>query len=116
MEAIQDQLLTKRMDTMRQELVKSGWPEDVLTDEALSARILLHQGNTQAALTAMVNERSSLLKGFVQANTAKPGELELPNGTPPVPGRREAQDSWGKARAGATQRLRMANRAEAQQQ
>jgi hypothetical protein len=117
-EAIQDQLLEKRMSNMREELQKAGWPEELLTDEALTAQIMAHRGNIASATKSMVDQRSGILKSFTENRQPEGDELELPNGAPPVPGERSSvrdkNDPWAGARGKATQRLRQANRARAQ--
>jgi hypothetical protein len=118
-ELVQDRLLDQQLTQMKSSLKEAGWPEDLLTDEELYSRLIVAGGNVESALSGMVNVRSGLLKGFTEQNQGQPGDLNMPNGAPPVPAPQRpsgrGNDSWGKARTGATQRLARANQAAAQQ-
>lgn len=119
-ELIQDRLLDQQLNQMKSSLKEAGWPEDLLTDEELYARLITAGGDVNHALSGMVNVRTGLLRGYTEQNqNGRPGALNMPDGAPPTPptntpsGR--GNDSWGKARVAATQRLARANQADAQQ-
>jgi hypothetical protein len=108
-EMMQDQLLDRRMSAMREELKGAGWPEDILTDQALTARIVTHRGNIAEATQAMVQERVGLLKGVTDTRQGDE-DLDLTN-VPPTPQQRQKPgNSWDRANDRATQRLRQNNR------
>lgn len=119
-ESVQDALLDRQLQVMKKAVVDAGWPEDLLNDQELYARLITHGGNAQAAIKSMVDVRGGLLKGFTETNTAQPGELNMPGGAPPAPPQetvrgRDANDPWKKASRNATSRLRRENQAAAQQ-
>jgi hypothetical protein len=113
-EQIQDQLLDRRMTNMKEELKKAGYPEEALSDEALTAQILVHRGNIEAATKSLVDQRAAILKGFTKGTDE---DLDLPNGLPEsnlVPEPQERDGSWGVARNKAHARLRRENASAAQ--
>lgn len=113
-ETVQDRLLQSRLTSMKDALTQSGWPEEAVTDELLTAQLIMNQGNVEAATKALIDQRSSLLKGFVAANTEPDDlEVELP-GTQQPDRVRRPDDPFEKARGGAKGFLRRQNRAEAQ--
>lgn len=116
---VQDRLLETQKGKMKAHLVKAGYPEDLLTDQKLIASIIAHRGQVSSATQSMIDERSALLKGFVQQKTEPSAELEVRNGGPQSPAQprvssRDANDPFAKARERATSRLRRSNSAEAQ--
>lgn len=113
-EQIQNQFFDRQLGKMREELVKAGIPEDILTEEALTARVIVHKGNVASATKSFVDERAAILKGFTK--NKEPDDLELPNGVPDHEREepRERDGSWGVARNKASARLRRENRAAAQ--
>lgn len=118
-ERVQDQLLDKRMTSMREQLTKAGYPEEVLTEEALTASLIANRGNIEAATKQLIDTRSGILKGFTQTRTEENDDLD-PLGGPPTTPRsqmksRDKGDPWAKARSGATTQLRRENRATAQE-
>jgi hypothetical protein len=119
--AVQDQLYERRLNQMRETLKKAGYPEELLTNEDLTARILVAKGNIQAATQRMVEQRTALLRGSPAVQRATGGQPQtganMPSGAPPAPPREKTthrDGSWGKAREGATARLRRENIAAAQ--
>lgn len=113
-EQIQDRVLETRMTQMREALTKSGWPEELLTDQDLTARVIAHRGDFQAATKSMIDQRSALLKGFTQERNTTPPPTDLPNGAPPTTPRdegsyRDRGDSFKAATRTAQARLQRAN-------
>lgn len=113
-EQIQDRILEQRMGQMREALTKSGWPEDQLSDEYLTAQVITHRGDFQAATKSMMDQRSALLKGFAEQRNTPPPPTDLPNGAPPTTPRNEGSyrdrgDSWKSATKTASARLQRAN-------
>lgn len=114
--AIEDQVLTRRLGQMRETLTKSGWPEDLLTDENLGAQVIMYRGDYAKATKALLDQRAALLKGItdprLNPNNPNPG-TQLPNGAPPsrdrqVP-RRDENDPWKKGTRNAEARLSRMN-------
>lgn len=118
-ETVQDRMLDNQLTAMKKALTEAGWPEDLLGEQELYARLITHGGNAQAAIKSMVDVRGGLLKGFTEGNQQRqqPAELNMPNGAPPAPPRPSGrgQDSWGKATRNAQSRLTRENQATAQQ-
>lgn len=113
-EQIQDRVLETRMGQMREALTKGGWPEELITDDALTAQVIAHRGDFQAATKAMLDQRSALLKGFASSRNTTPPPTDLPNGPPPTTPRdelpyRDRGDSWKGATQQAKARLQRAN-------
>lgn len=118
---VQDQLYERRMGQMREAVKKTGYPEELLTDEKLTATILVHKGDMKAATQSLVDERTALLRGSPSVQRATGGQPQsgatMPNGAPPTPPRvkpNHRDGTWGKARETATARLRRENIAAAQ--
>lgn len=113
-EAAQNRLLQQQFGTMRETLKNGGFPDDALTDEALRSALITANGNVQAAIKFLTDQRSAILKSFT--NSSGPEDLDLPNGAPPTPPKptREPRDGFEAARAGATNYLKRQNRAAAQ--
>ena len=113
-EQIQDRVLEQRMTQMREALTKSGWPEELLSDEMLTGQVITYRGDFQAATKAMIDQRSALLKGFAGQRNVTPPPTELPNGAPPTKSRdegsyRDRNDPWKGATRTAAARLQRAN-------
>jgi len=116
-ERVQDQLFQNQLSKMRGDLEKSGWPQDLVPDDTeLTARLLVHNGDADLAVKAMVDTRSGLLRGAMPTPpTGEQPPVTMPEGPPPTtPKPKEPKDSWGKARQSATARLRRSNSAAAQ--
>lgn len=117
---MQDRLFERRLTAMRETLKKSGYPDELLSDENLTARILVAKGNVQQATQGMIDERTALLRGSPAVQRATGGTQQptnMPKGAPPAPPRQKPQHrdgSWGVARDRATARLRRENIAAAQ--
>lgn len=116
---IQDRLLESQKGKMKETLVKAGYPEGLLTNELLISSLIAHRGVPSAAVQTLMAQRNEILKGYTNANTKPPDELNVRGGGPqtpaePKPSGRDAGDPFGKARMTATSRLRRANRGEAQ--
>lgn len=113
-EKIQDQVLERRLTQMREALTKSGWPEELLSDEYLTAQVITARGDYQAATRSLMDQRSALLKGFVAQRQTDPPPTEMPNGAPGSPPRdelsyRDRNDPWKSATKTATARMQRAN-------
>jgi len=119
-EAVQERILDNQLAAMKKAVTDAGWPEDLISDQDLYARLITHGGNAQAAIKSMVDIRGGLLKGFTEGHQQRqqPGDPNLPNGAPPTPptpkpsGR--GQDAWGRATQNAHSRLARENQAAAQ--
>lgn len=118
-DAVSDRLLENQLATMKKAVVDAGWPEDLINDQELYSRLIVHGGNVQSAIKSMVDVRGGLLKGYTDNQQRnQPGDLNMPNGAPPAPPQKPSgrgQDSWGKATRNATSRLARENQAAAQQ-
>lgn len=125
----QDQLLTQSLTGMKDQLKAAGFPEEIfgneegqISDQYLTGQIVAHRGDVSTAVQSINTLRNGILKGFAGGPTPKPGqgELNMPNGAPPTPGKAEASarnkgDGFSEARAGAENFLRQAQNASAQQ-
>lgn len=112
-QTVQDRAFEIRIGQMRDALKKSGWPEELLTDQALTAEVLVHRGNFGQAAKALIDRRTALLKSATARPEPEPAEM--PHGAPPSPSRRETPgtkpgDPWAGARKSAESRLARANR------
>lgn len=87
--AIQDQFYDRRMTQMREALTKGGWPEELLDEKVLGGLVITHRGNFQQATQALLDQRTSLLKGLAdqRLNPNDPSNprnpTNTPNGVPP---------------------------------
>lgn len=111
--AIQDQFYNGRMTQMKDALKKGGWPEELLTDENLGAHVITHRGNFQTATQALLDQRTSLLKGIRDPNLNPNQPTTLPNGAPQsrtreVP-RRDRSDPFKQGTRNAEARLKRLN-------
>jgi hypothetical protein len=111
---VQDAVFDRQLSRMRDTLKKVGWPEERLTQQALTARVLVHGGRFDQATQAMVDERNDLLKGWTQSRTEQqPGPTDMPNGAPPTPDRnvrtRDSRDPFKTGTRNAAARLARAN-------
>lgn len=117
-QAAQERALQAQLGNMRETLKAQGFPETAATDESLQAAIVIARGNVQQAVKNLLDQRTALLQGFVQANqTNQPGQLQTPNGVPTPnvkPAPRNSNDPWAEADAGAANFLRKQNAASAQ--
>lgn len=118
--AVQDIVLDRRMAQMRDALKQAGYPEDLLTDDEMHARIIAYRGDFQAATKSFLDHRAGILKGFTDQRNNGPKPLEMNNGTPPVAPReevrgRDAGDPFARARPKAMSRIRRENRTTAQE-
>jgi hypothetical protein len=122
----QDQLLTQSLTGMKDQLKAAGFPEEIfgneegqISDQYLTGQIVAHRGDVNTAVQSINTLRNGILKGFAGGPTPKPGqgELTMPNGAPPTPGRKDTNtgDGFKDARAGAENFLRQAQQASAQQ-
>jgi hypothetical protein len=112
--AIQDQFYNRRMEQMKQALTKGGWPEELLSEEALGAHVITHRGDFQKATQSLLDQRAALLKGIADPRlNPTPNPTNLPNGAPPVTQRqvprRDENDSFRKGTRNAEARLRRLN-------
>lgn len=115
-EVVQDNLLRTQHNRMRTELQKAGYNPEYLTAERLNSFLLTHRGQVNAAIEDLKNMRNETLQGFAQQRQQTP-PLETRNGGPQAPtptSVRDRNDPWAKARIGATNRLKRANRDAAQ--
>lgn len=115
---VQDQVLKLRMGQMREALKKGGWDETLLTDEVLGGAIIVHKGDFQQAVQALLDQRTALLKGITDPRlnpntTATPGRTTLPNGAPPTDARTQSRrgdnDPFSKGTRNAEARLKRLN-------
>lgn len=110
---VQDAVFMRQLGKLRDTLKQAGWPEEVLTDQALTARVLIHNGQFDAAAKAMVDERSGLLKGWHQQRTEQPPPTNMPNGAPSSPDRdvrtRDQRDPFKRGTQKASARLARLN-------
>lgn len=111
---VQDAVFDRQLAKMRDTLKKVGWPEERLTQQALTARVLVHGGRFDQATQAMVDERNDLLKGWTQSRTDnQPQPTDMPNGAPSSPDRnvrtRDSRDPFKKGTRDAAARLARAN-------
>jgi hypothetical protein len=87
---VEDAVLHRQVEGMKQQLTQAGFPEEALSEEGLLSTYIAHRGNVNAAVQNMVQMRMALLKGFTQPNgdptQGKPSggdnDLNLPNGAP----------------------------------
>lgn len=121
-ERTQDQLLTRTLDGMRNQLKASGFPDEAfaengpLGDAELTARLISHRGDGEAAVQSITGFRDGVLKGFAEQATSDGNALNMPNGPPPAPARKpEGKDSFKNARAGAENYLKTVNASAAQE-
>lgn len=110
---VQDAVFDRQIGRMRDTLKKVGWPEERLTQQALTARVLVHGGRFDQATQAMVEERNDLLKGWTQNRTEQPNPTNMPNGAPTSPNRdvrtRDERDSFKRGTRNAAARLARLN-------
>jgi hypothetical protein len=106
----QNQAYQTAASQVKTQLQQSGWPEELLTDQALRAAIIAGNGSVQGAVKSFSDLRSGLLKGFV--DTKQPSNRQsTQNGNPPAPKQRTRQggsrnDGFESARDGAEQFLK----------
>lgn len=76
--------LNHTLTHMRGQLKESGIPEELLTDQRLTASFIAHGGNAQLAIKDLQDMRTGLLKGVTNPPQPRPGqrELDLPHGAP----------------------------------
>lgn len=85
---VEDAVLKRQVGSMKEQLVKAGYPEEALSEEGLLSTYIAHRGNVSAAVQSMVQMRMALLKGFTTPNGEPPpsggdnNDLTLPNGAP----------------------------------
>jgi hypothetical protein len=107
------QLLQDAHSQMREALTAGGVPEEVQTDQRLTAALIVHEGDVQAAIQSFTTDREGYLKGFVGQNGQQPpprvGNIDVPNNLKGKKG-----DSFRQASLGAEQMLKQANAAGAQ--
>jgi hypothetical protein len=114
-ETVTNQLFERSLNRIREAVKQSGWPEELLTDREIGAKLIVNNGNVQQTITDLTNTRTGLLKGFTDKKEPAADGVTMPNGAPPTtPKPKPAKDSWGRARQGATVRLRRNNIADAQ--
>lgn len=113
---VQDAVFDRRMAAMREALKQGGWPEETLTDESLASAVIAQRGDFAKATKALLDQRSTLLKGFTQQRETtqqQPGGTTLPNGAPETPNRelpnRKKDDPWAKATKTGEARLKRLN-------
>jgi hypothetical protein len=115
-EIVQDNLLKTQHNRMRQQLQEAGYDGEYLTPGRLNSFLLTHRGNVNAAIQDLKEMRMGVLQGFQPS--PRPQPLETRNGGPQPPkpdvSVRDRNDPWAKARVGATNRLKRANRDTAQ--
>lgn len=116
-EMVQDNLLRTQHNRMRMELQQAGYDPEYLTTERLNSFLLTHRGQVNAAIEDLKTMRNQVLQGFTNNRQPTP-PLESRNGGPQAPkpavSVRDQNDPWAKARVGATNRLKRANRDAAQ--
>jgi hypothetical protein len=124
-EAENQRLLIEAYGTIREQLKAAGLPEfgtdgktPMITDERLHGAILAHKGDLQAVIGEFTSYRDGLVGNFTQQNGGRGNGPTIEGGVPAVPNttKPNSRDPYAKARAGAHQRLAMANQAEAQGQ
>lgn len=113
---VEDAVLKRQVDSMKEQLVKAGYPEEALSQEGLLSTYIAHRGNVNAAVQSMVQMRMALLKGFTTPNGepvpsgGDDNDLTLPNGAPTArPSRKAGRRSSvikPDVRAGALQYLK----------
>lgn len=121
-ERTQDQLLTRTLDGMRNQLKAVGFPDEAFAENGplgeaeLTARLISHRGDQEAAVQSITGFRDGVLKGFTEQATSDGTALNMPNGPPPAPARKpEGKDSFANARAGAENFLKTVNASAAQE-
>lgn len=92
---VEDAALNRQLAHLKSELVKAGYPEEALSQESLLSSYIAHRGNVANAITAATNQRNAILQGFTadpasRQQQQKDKNLDLPNGTPPVPKERQS--------------------------
>lgn len=70
------------LESMKGQLQESGFPEDAVSDETLTAHVIAHNGNADAALQGILGMRESVLKGYTQQRSESSGGPEMPKGAP----------------------------------
>lgn len=109
---IQDQLYQRRLGQLKSGLIKSGWPEELITDQYLTSAVVTARGDFQQAAKMLLDQRQGLLKGLAERRTS-PQDLDMPNGVPNSPSReerpRDKDDPFAKTRRTAEARLRRGN-------
>jgi hypothetical protein len=120
MEQRQNQAFTQAVAKVKTDVVASGYPEELLTDEAIRAAIITANGQVDAAVQHFVNMRTGLLKGFVDQRQPQGQKPNVANGGPPRPPEPRQRrggsrnPTFDAARDGAEQFLKSRNQADAE--
>jgi hypothetical protein len=116
---VQDRFYETRIGQMKDVLKKSGWPEELLTDEMLGGQVIVHKGRFDLAAKALIDQRAALLKGISDPrlnpnDPNNPRQTALPNGVPPTaprntPRARDSNDPFKTGTRNAEARLKRLN-------
>jgi hypothetical protein len=102
------QVLGEAHAAMREQLQAAGLPQDLISEEQMTAALIVHQGDINAAVGSFTGLREGLLGGFVAQNGQGPGQPRV-NGELNVPSTGikggKGKDAFRQASIGAQQML-----------